>query len=155
MYIELRRKEKKMGVAEAKALLEAAKVGRLALSVNDEPYVVPVLFVYFNAKIFFHCAREGKKIDYLSANARVCFEVDEFLEVKTADIPCNSTLTYRSVIAYGTAAFVDDVGEREAVLMRLMEKYARLSHAPFDTNMLERTVIVAINVDWLTGKQSV
>ncbi len=155
MYRELRRKEKKLGVAEAEAFLEAAKVGRLALSVNDEPYVVPVVFVYFNAKIFFHCAREGKKIDYLSANARVCFEVDEFLEVKTADTPCNSTLTYRSVIAYGTAAFVDDAGEREAVLLRLMEKYARPSHAPFDTNMLERTVIVAITVDWLTGKQSV
>ena len=144
-----------MDVAEAEAFLEAAKVGRLALSVNDEPYVVPVIFVFFNAKIFFHCAREGKKLDYLSANARVCFEVDEFLEVKTADIPCNSTLTYRSVIAYGTAAFVDDVGEREEVLLRLMEKYARPSHAPFNTNMLERTVIVAITVDWLTGKQSV
>jgi nitroimidazol reductase NimA-like FMN-containing flavoprotein (pyridoxamine 5'-phosphate oxidase superfamily) len=155
VYREMRRREKKMGVAEAKAFLEAAKVGRLALSVNDEPYVVPVIFVYFNATIFFHCAREGKKIDYISANARVCFEVDEFLEVKTADPPCNSTLTYRSVIAYGAAAFVDDVGEREAVLMRLMEKYGRTSHVPFDTKMLEQTVIVAINVDWLTGKQSV
>ena len=155
MYSELRQKEKKMGHAEVKALLEATKVGRLALSVNDEPYVVPVIFVYFNAKIFFHCAREGKKIDYLSANARVCFEVDEFLEVKPADTPCKSTLTYRSVIAYGTAAFVDDVGEREAVLMRLMEKYGTPGHAPFDTKMLERTLIVAINVEWLTGKQSV
>lgn len=155
MYKEMRRKEKKMSVDEAKTLLGEAEVGRLAMSLNDEPYVVPVTFVYFNEKIFFHCAREGKKIDYVSANAKVCFEVDEFLDVKTGDNPCNYTLMYRSVIAYGTAVFVEDVGEREEALTRLVKKYGGPVRVPFDKKMLERTLIVAINVDWLTGKKSV
>lgn len=155
MYREMRRKEKKMGVDEAKALLRAAEVGRLALSLNDEPYVVPVTFVYFNEKIFFHCAREGKKIDYVSANAKVCFEVDEFLDVKADDNPCNYTLTYRSVIAYGTAEFVEDVGEREEALTRLVKKYGDPVPGPFNKKTFERTLIVAINVDWMTGKKSV
>lgn len=155
MYQEMRRKEKRMGVDETKRLLGKAEVGRLAMSLNDEPYVVPVIFVYFNEKIFFHCARAGKKIDYISTNTKVCFEVDEFLDVKTGDNPCDYALTYRSVIAYGTAEFVEDVGEREEALTRLVKKYGGPVGAPFDKKTLERTLIVAINVDLLTGKKSV
>lgn len=127
----------------------------LPMSSEDSPYVIPVNFVYFKDKIYLHCAREGQKIHYLSANSKVCFEVDEFLGLTSGYKPCNCFSKYRSVIASGKAEFVENVGEKELVLRRLVEKYAGISHAPFDEKIFERTLIVAVNVERLTGKKNV
>ena len=154
MYREMRRNDKEMGMDEAKSFLVDARVGRLAMSKDDEPYVVPVNFVYFKEKIYFHCAREGQKIGYLSTNSLVCFEVDGFLGVRKGRTPCTSTVTYRSVIAFGKAAFIEDVDLKKKALRRLVKKYGEASSVSFDAGTFERTLLVAITVERMTGKQS-
>jgi nitroimidazol reductase NimA-like FMN-containing flavoprotein (pyridoxamine 5'-phosphate oxidase superfamily) len=154
MYLEMRRNDKKMGMDETKSFLRDAGVGRLAMSIFDEPYVIPINFVYFNGKIFFHCAREGQKISYLSKNSHVCFEVDEFLGVRKGSTPCTSTVKYRSVIGFGKAAFVEDVDVKKEVLMLLVKKYGGTSSDSFDEETFERTLLVAITMERITGKQS-
>ena len=154
MYLEMRRNDKNMGMDETKSFLRDARVGRLAMSKDNEPYVIPINFVYFNGKIFFHCAREGQKISYLSTNSLVCFEVDEFLGVRKGCTPCTSTVKYRSVIAFGKAAFVDAVDVKKEVLTLLVKKYGGASSGSFDEETFERTLLVAITVERMTGKQS-
>ena len=154
MSREMRRKEKEMDISEAKVLLGDAEVGRLVMSLRDEPYVIPVNFVYFQDRVYFHCAREGQKIDYLSANPRVCFEVDEFLGVKPSRKPCSFGSKYRSVIVFGKAEFVENVDEKKLALRKLVEKYAK-TYTSFDEDAFEKTMVVAIIVERLTGKKSV
>jgi nitroimidazol reductase NimA-like FMN-containing flavoprotein (pyridoxamine 5'-phosphate oxidase superfamily) len=154
MYREMRRNDKEMDMEETKSFLRDARVGRLAMSNDDEPYVVPINFVYFKEKIYFHCANEGQKIGYLSANSRVCFEVDEFLGVRKGWTPCTSTVKYRSVIAFGKASLIEDVGLKKEALRRLGKKYGGVSSGSFDEGMFERTLLVAIAVERMTGKQS-
>jgi len=154
-YREMRQKKREMDAEEARVFLRDARVGRLAMSLGDNPYVVPVNFIYFKDKIYFHCSREGQKIDYLSANSRVCFEVDELLGVRTGNKLCDCGSKYRSVIAYGRAEFVENVYEKELALRRLVQKYAGDFNAPLDEKILERTLVVAVNVERLTGKKSV
>jgi nitroimidazol reductase NimA-like FMN-containing flavoprotein (pyridoxamine 5'-phosphate oxidase superfamily) len=154
MSREMRRSDKEMGLDETKSFLGGARVGRLAMSKADEPYMVPVNFVYFQEKIYFHCAREGRKIDYLATNARVCFEVDEFLGVRKGDTPCASTVKYRSVIAFGKAAFVEAVDVKKEALRRLIKKYGGAFSDFVDEEAFNRTSLVAITVEWMTGKQS-
>jgi len=154
MYLEMRRNDKNMGMDETKSFLRDARVGRLAMSKDDEPYVIPINFVYFNRKIFFHCAREGQKISYLSTNSLVCFEVDEFLGVRKGCTPCTSTVKYRSVIAFGKASFVEDVDVKKDALTLLVKKYGGDSSGSFDEETFERTLLVAITVERMTGKQS-
>ena len=139
---------------ETKSFLVNARVGRLAMSKDDEPYVVPVNFVYFKDKIYFHCAREGLKIGYLSTNSLVCFEVDEFIGVRKGCTPCTSTVKYRSVIAFGKAAFVGDVDIKKEALRRLVKKYGGASSFSFDEGTFKQTLLVAIDVERMTGKQS-
>jgi nitroimidazol reductase NimA-like FMN-containing flavoprotein (pyridoxamine 5'-phosphate oxidase superfamily) len=143
-----------MGMDETKSFLVNARVGRLAMSKDDEPYVVPVNFVYFKDKIYFHCAREGLKIVYLSTNSLVCFEVDEFLGVRKGCTPCTSTVKYRSVIAFGKAAFVGDVDTKKEALRRLVKKYGGASSVSFDEGTFKQTLLVAIDVERMTGKHS-
>lgn len=150
----MRRCEKEMDVTTAKGFLERAVVGRVAMSKADDPYVVPVHFVYFQEKIFFHCAKEGRKIEYLATNNRVCFEVDEFLGVRRGDTPCASTAIYRSVIVFGRAEFVEAVDEKTEALRRLIKKYGGEASRAIDEDAFDRTLLVAVTVDRMTGKQS-
>lgn len=143
-----------MDVNTAKGLLMRALVGRVAMSKADDPYVVPVHFVYFREKIFFHCAREGRKIEYLATNDRVCFEVDEFLGVRREDTPCASTAAYRSVIVFGRTEFVEAVDEKTEALRRLIKKYGGTGLRVIDEDTFDRTLLVAVTVDRMTGKQS-
>jgi nitroimidazol reductase NimA-like FMN-containing flavoprotein (pyridoxamine 5'-phosphate oxidase superfamily) len=154
MFREMRRNDKKMGMVETKSFLVDARVGRLATSKDDEPYVVPVNFIYFKEKIYFHCAREGQKIGYLSTNSQVCFEVDEFLGMRKGRTPCTSTVKYRSVIAFGKAAFIEDVDVKKEALRHLVKKYGGESSGSIDEETFERTLLVAITVERMTGKQS-
>ncbi len=91
--------------SEIDALLSQAKVCRVAFAVDNEPYVVPLSHGYDPeaSALFFHTAREGRKIECIEANPRVCFEVEGLAEVKAGDERgCSWGLRYESVIGYGT-----------------------------------------------------
>lgn len=154
MCRKMRRNDKEMDLGETKSFLRDARVGRLAMSKDDEPYVVPINFVYFKDKIYFHCAREGQKIDCLSTNSLVCFEVDEFLGVRKGCTSCTSTVKYRSVIAFGKASFIEDVDLKKEALWRLGKKYVGSSSGSFDEETFERILLVTIAIERMTGKQS-
>ena len=82
---------------EMERLLEKYSIGRLGLTFQNESYIVPVTYKYGQGKVFFHSARQGKKVDFIKNNSRVCFEVDEY-EKGWASVICYGTLTLREDI---------------------------------------------------------
>ena len=62
---------------EMQRLLKKYSHGRLGLAFQNEPYVVPVSYGYDQGRIFFHSAKQGKKVDFMRRNNKVCFEVDD------------------------------------------------------------------------------
>ena len=61
---------------ECSELLERVSLGRLACSLNDQPYVVPVAFSYEPDCIFIF-STFGKKIEWMRKNPKVCLQADE------------------------------------------------------------------------------
>jgi len=61
---------------ECRELLERVSVGRLACSLENRPYVVPVCFAYESDRIYVF-STFGKKIEWLRENPKVCFQADE------------------------------------------------------------------------------
>ena len=60
----MRRKDKEIkDQQEIESILGKADVCRLAFSDNDIPYIVPVNYGYRDHCLYFHSAKEGKKID--------------------------------------------------------------------------------------------
>ena len=104
-------------------LLKEAQVGRLATCSGDQPYIVPISFVYEDGRIIFHGARTGKKMDNIAANNQVSFEVDES-EFVPDDDPCRLHWKFRSVVASGKARVLEDPDEVVSALQLLVEKYA-------------------------------
>jgi len=105
---------KEMTHKEIEQFLTCARIGRLGVSLENSPYIIPVGYAYANGKIFFHTCSKGLKMDALRANPNVCFEVDETL---------SDTSMAKSVIIIGTAKIIDDKMEMIPYLQKLIDKY--------------------------------
>ena len=92
---------------ESLRILKKHVYGRLGLNFQNESYVVPVVYKYDQGKIYFHSSQQGKKVDFIKNNNRVCFQIDEH-EYGSANVD----ESFVSVICYGTATLRDDIEAR-------------------------------------------
>ena len=140
---------------EINSLLATERVGRLATADADGvPYITPVHYVYFNQKIYIHGLIRGQKIDNITANPKVCFEIDQFEKfiMPEEESPCDVNTQYQSVIITGTASLVNDEKLKAEVLDLIVEKYTpSLSGAPFG-NSIKATGVIEIEIKEMTGK---
>jgi len=140
---------------EMEALLAEALVGRLGTCNQDEPYVVPICFLHLGDKIYFHSRPQGKKMENIAANPRVCFQVDDY-DLVPSPRPCDFTMHYRSVITFGRVRFLTDPKEKMEVLTAMLDKYdTDHSEEPIDEAMLEGVVVGEIVVEEMSGKKNV
>jgi len=155
----MRRQDRKIADrAGIDALLARAVVCRVAFAVENEPYVVPLSPGYdaqANA-LYFHTAREGRKIDCIEANPRVCFEVEGLVETKAGDARgCTWSVRYESVIGYGTMSELLSREERERALRCILDQQSgRRIHWTFEPEMLSVTRVWRLDIEQVTGKRS-
>ncbi len=142
-----------MEVKQMEALLQRQAVGRLGISNNGYPYVVPLHYLYERGKIYFHSRKEGLKISCLLANPQVCFEVDELIGISGSNSACSFHSRYHSVLATGTARILEKAAEKAAVVNNLVEKYAEgKNYQPATKEAMENVAIVEIRVTEMTGR---
>jgi len=151
MFRDMRRNKLFMPAAEAVAILESGSNGVLACA-GDEgyPYAVPLNYVYWEGRIYFHSALEGHKIDAIRRSPKVSFAVVAEDTIISEDY----TSLYRSVIAFGTARIVSGA-ERIQAFTAMIEKYCGDRPEEEKRRMAtecERALLVAIDVEHLTGK---
>lgn len=155
---EVRRRDRELTEADAWAFLEQAFACRIG-TVDDEgwPYVVPQLFIVHDGKLYFHnTAARGHTRTNLESNPRVCFEADEpgFIFPYGEQAPCETSVGYASVIAFGTARIVTDRAEKVAFFERFMAKYADPAwERPEVWPLLDATTVYEITVERLTAKR--
>ena len=156
-YHALRRKEKEIkDKAEMKAILAKARYVTVAMCRGDEPYLV-TLSHGFDPKrdaIYFHCAREGKKIEVLAANNRVWGQA--IVDRGYVDGHCDHLFT--SVQFHGRVSFIEDVEEKRhalATMIRQLESDSDcvLGHQVNDASVA-KVHIGRIDIDFLSGKRS-
>jgi nitroimidazol reductase NimA-like FMN-containing flavoprotein (pyridoxamine 5'-phosphate oxidase superfamily) len=113
----MRRKEREITeVGAMEEIIRSAQVCRLAMSVDDQPYVVPLCFGYSDGCLYFHCAREGMKLDMVRKNERVCFECDVDHDLVMSESPCEWGMKGRSVVGFGRASLIEaPEAKREAL----------------------------------------
>ena len=134
-------------------IVRKATVCRLGLSDNGMPYVVPLSFGYEDNCLYFHSAPEGRKIEIIKANPNVCFEVDVAEEYVAADVPCNWTVKYRSVIGFGKAHLLEGLEEKKRALNVILEHYSDRAYE-YPEGAMDKVVVIRVDVESLTGKQS-
>src|SRR5215470_1611777 len=157
--LQVRRIDKLMTEERARAALAAGFCGRLAtVGADGWPYVVPLLYVWMDGEIWVHNTQaRGHLRTNVEHATRVCFEIDEPGEVFAyGRFECDTSVAYRSVVAFGRIRVVDDVSQKSRFFDALMAKYAdpgRARPRGFYPRLDEVTVY-AIAVERVTGKET-
>ncbi len=151
----LRRSEKAITApTEMWAIIAGQKYVTLALCKDNVPYLATVNYSYDQAAgcLYFHCAGEGKKMDYLQANPVVWGQIVE--DSGYLDGKCDHA--FRTVQFEGRVTFVEDVEEKRRVLSLMIDRLesdpeavkARLVTA----KAVERVMIGKVHIETMTGK---
>ncbi len=140
-------KPREMSGTECEDLLAKSRFGRVGLSSGDQPYVVPMSYIYADGVILLHSGLKGKKLDIVKDNSRVCFEVDYAEKGR-----------WRSVIAFGKARLSQDV-EAKKKLFDIFTKGEMGGHGgkSFRREDMEKMpmVIWEIEIEEMTGREGV
>ncbi len=135
-------------------ILLNSSVCRIAMVDDNLPYIVPLNYGYKNNVIYFHSASEGKKVELLKKNGKVCFEIEDKVEIIKDDKPCKWSTKYRSVIGYGEISFINDYEEKKKALDIIMIHNGLTELKSYDENQVKSISILKLNITELTAKQS-
>ena len=148
----MRRFKQEATAEECLTVLETAPRGILSVQgENGYPYGVPMNYVLVDNMIYFHCAREGHKLDAVRANEKVCFTVLS----EPIKNPGEWWNCFTSVICFGRISEVKDEERRNFALRALG---AKLFPAGYDIEAdlaknSSKAQVLELTIDHMSGKK--
>ena len=153
MFRKLTRIKQALSPSECEGVLRTALRGTLALNGEEGyPYALPVNH-YYDAEartIYFHSGKTGYKVDCLDRSDKACFTVIDDGERREGEW----WLTFRSVVAFGRVARIEDAATIERISRALSRKFTK------DEVYIDRevekyapaTLLLALRIEDLQGK---
>lgn len=132
-------------------IIRRSHVCRLGMSDGARPYVVPMHFGYDGRMLYFHGAPEGRKLDILRRNPRVCFEFDIPGELLPAKEACGWGRKFESVVGFGTAKIVQELEAKRHALAWIMRQYAE-GEWTFPESAVDEIVVLSVEIEEISGK---
>ena len=156
MKYHVRRKDKEI-IDEVilKKILKTTQYVTLAMIKDDEPYLVSLSHGYDeeNHCIYFHCASEGKKLDYLYANNTVWGQA--LIDYGYVQGECSHL--YATVMFRGSVTFLEDPDQKWyalSLMTRQLDENAEELIEKRSPDRLLGTAIGRINIEYMSGKKS-
>jgi len=127
----------------------------LAMAMDGEPYLVSLSHGYDEDRncLYFHCASEGKKLEYMRANPVVWGQV----VMDHGYVYGECTHSYATVMFRGRVSFMDDPDEKLRALKTMLwqlEPDADVREKQMSTDELGTTVFGRVDIEFMTGKKS-
>ena len=156
----MRRKDREItDTDEILSVMEKCQVCRLGFCDDGEVYIVPLNFGLERdgerTTLYFHGAKEGRKIDLIARSPRVGFEMDTGAEVYTKaseDVACGYTARFQSVIGSGKVSMIHSADEKHHALELLMLHAAGKRDWQFDERMLDAVAVFKLDVEKMSCK---
>jgi len=160
MIYHIRRKEQEIVDTNImKKVLASTQYVTIALCKDNEPYLVTLSHCYDAEQncIYFHCATEGKKLDYLSVNNKIWGQA--LIDEGFIDGECSQR--YSSVQFCGKVSFPSNVDDKIHALACMIQQQNK-NPEPMLTKLKEldpktgfkNVLIGRIDIEHLSGKQS-
>ena len=152
----MRRKDREVRRREdLLAMISQCKVCRLGLWDGEEVYVVPLNFGYEERDgalhLFFHCAREGRKLDILRNNPKAAFEMDGNHLLVEGNTPCQYGYSYCSVMGRGMVEILEKDAEKIHALNRIM-LHQTGREAALTPSMARTVCVLRLKAESVSGK---
>ena len=152
MARQMRRQDRKLDEKETLLVLKEAEYGILAtVGENQQPYAIPINFVYHDQKIYLHCSSAGgMKIENIHYQDEVCFTVVG----KTKVQPEQFGTKYESAVCFGKIRLIE-VQEKEEGLTYFLQKYSSDfmdAGKEYIKAAIQKVAVYVIDVEEFTGK---
>ncbi len=135
------------------AIVHACQICHLGLAENGEPYVVPISFGFDGKAVYFHTARNGRKIEMMTANPRACVQFEHKVELTTHDDDaCSWSFAFESVIGFGSVVELESDVSKTRGLNQIMKHYSGRDWT-FKEPAFAATRVWRVDFDILTGKR--
>ena len=121
---------------------------------NHMPYVVPFNFGFQEGIIYLHSAQQGKKMDILRSNNKVClaFSTDHLLAWQNENVACSYLMKYRSVHIFGHVEFIGEYDDKIKCMNIIMQKYTGRDF-PYSAPSIHEVCIYKVIPDQMFGKE--
>lgn len=138
------------------SILDMCRTASIAMVDGDVPYVIPLSYGYeikeHTLFLYFHCAKEGRKLDILKSNNKVCFNIFHEGEPMHADIPCHAGYYYSSITGNGIVEFIEDSADKKHALNRMFLQQTG-QNVEFTGSQADSVCVFQIISNNYTGKQ--
>lgn len=153
MWRKMRRWKQQLTDEECVKILKKEPRGVLAINGDDGyPYALPLDFIYDeeDGKLYFHCAKEGAKIDLLKKSEKVSFCVMDQGYRKEGEWALN----IKSVIIFGRIELITYQERAIDHVRKLGMKYSPTVEYVEEEikNAASRVQMLALTIDHMTGK---
>ncbi|MGY5875736.1 MAG: pyridoxamine 5'-phosphate oxidase family protein [Candidatus Thorarchaeota archaeon] len=154
---DIRRKEKAITEhSEMVQILKTAKYVTIAMIDGDQPYLVTLSHGYDEDKncIYFHCAKDGKKVDILSVNNKVWGQaIDDYGYQQGS---CDHL--YATTQFSGRVTFLEDIEDKRHALIVMITGLEDDPKKVIEPQITEKSLkgvgIGRIDIDFMSGKKS-
>jgi uncharacterized protein len=155
----MRRKDREVNsIEDVEEIINKADVCRVAFAENDLPYIVTMNFGYRpmpEPRLYFHCAKEGRKIEMMKKSNLVCFEMDTDHVLVKGEKSCDWGMKYSSVVGYGKLRFAEEEHERIEGMDSIMSHYGANPPFEYGENIFRNTVVLCLEISDMTGKKKI
>ena len=104
------------------AILDAALLCHIGYVIDDKPYVTPTLFWREGERLYWHGSSASRMLRAERAGIPVCLTVSHVDGLVLARSAFRHSLNYRAVMAFGTAAMIDDERDKELGFNAFIER---------------------------------
>ena len=153
MFREMRRFKQQISEEECIRILKEQPRGILSMHGDDGyPYGIPMDHWYSEADgcLYFHCAKEGKKIDSVKRDDKVSYCVYDQGFRREGEWALN----INSVVVFGRMRIVEDEDKKREICTNLCRKF--MDDEEFlkkeMTNAFPRVCCLELSIEHMTGK---
>lgn len=140
-----------------RGILQASDCCHVAFNDGEFPYIVTMNYGYeFDGEhitLYFHCARQGKKLDVMRVDNHVCFSMDCAHEYIKHDPHMHCTCNYESLVGYGAMEEVTDAEEYAKGVHLLLKHHDCDDGFELTPPHIRATCILKLTCTSYTGKK--
>ena len=137
--------------SKIEAFIQKEDIIRVAFYDKGDIFIVPVNYGFRKEKdsyvFFFHGAKAGRKFELAKESPKVGFEIDGRYELLEADIACNFSAKFQSVIGTGTLSLVEEKEEKIIGLDCLMKQTTNKTEWEYNDAMLNGVAVLRLDVE--------
>ena len=148
----MRRQDLALALEETLVIIDETQYAVLCLTDPDgQPYGLPMDYVRRGDSLYFHGSQQGRKIDAMKSNSRVC----AVIVGETKIIPARFGREYKTAIVEGKVELINDPEVKRQVMTWVVERKSpdNIEKGKFVIEkMLDRVLVYKMHMEKVSGK---